>query len=317
LEYLGERDKRLDLLKGIAIVLVVLGHVIQNNVSNFDDNLLFKIIYSFHMPLFMFISGILSSNTRKFNLQFIDKKFRTLVVPFVLWYILYYVIKGTYKEISIFEYIKMLIYSPDNGLWFLWILFLNYCALTLVVYLQSFNRYIPPILIIFILLLMPLKFNVLGLKLLGWHFVFFIFGYFISINKELFNKYNNFLFKISIIVYPLLLLYWHRTSGPIFLQNIELHPIFKEIVSLAYNYITAFSAIILMLNIVRKLSLNKLKWLGTKTIEIYSLHFIFLFGIGTGIIRIITEFAIALVCSITVSQIISQSKLLRKLLFGR
>ena len=46
------RDSFLDIAKGLAIILVVIGHVLQGSAENFDDLLGFKIIYSFHMPLF-------------------------------------------------------------------------------------------------------------------------------------------------------------------------------------------------------------------------------------------------------------------------
>ncbi len=38
-------------------MLVVLGHTLQGLYTDFDQNLAFRIIYSFHMPLFFFISG--------------------------------------------------------------------------------------------------------------------------------------------------------------------------------------------------------------------------------------------------------------------
>ena len=47
-----------DVLKGYAILLVILGHSIQNTVLDFDGNIVFRVIYSFHMPLFMILSGI-------------------------------------------------------------------------------------------------------------------------------------------------------------------------------------------------------------------------------------------------------------------
>lgn len=63
-----ERSAYLDFVKGIAIVLVELGHCIQygsgqaviNTVSFFEDKL-FRLIYSFHMPLFVLVSGYVFS----------------------------------------------------------------------------------------------------------------------------------------------------------------------------------------------------------------------------------------------------------------
>ena len=78
------RNKTIDIIKGIAIFLVVLGHVIQFRFlpESFDENYLFRMIYSFHMPLFMFLSGYLvwKESLITVNLQ---KKFRRLIIPFL------------------------------------------------------------------------------------------------------------------------------------------------------------------------------------------------------------------------------------------
>ena len=52
----------IDFVKGIAIFLMLWGHCIQFcAVGDFDffENWVFKLIYSFHMPLFMLVSGYL------------------------------------------------------------------------------------------------------------------------------------------------------------------------------------------------------------------------------------------------------------------
>ncbi len=50
-----------DGLKGILIVLVVLGHAIQETLKGgCFDNHLWNYIYSFHMAAFMAVSGFLS-----------------------------------------------------------------------------------------------------------------------------------------------------------------------------------------------------------------------------------------------------------------
>jgi fucose 4-O-acetylase-like acetyltransferase len=51
-----ERNFGWDSLKGFLILTVILGHVVPEPL---DDSLLRTIIYSFHMPLFIFLSGFL------------------------------------------------------------------------------------------------------------------------------------------------------------------------------------------------------------------------------------------------------------------
>ena len=57
------RNTFIDLITGIAIFLMLWGHCIQYCVAgseiDFFENIVFKFIYSFHMPLFMLVSGYL------------------------------------------------------------------------------------------------------------------------------------------------------------------------------------------------------------------------------------------------------------------
>lgn len=59
------RDNRLDTLKGILIILVILGHVIQGierHNYNVINHGVMGLIYIFHMPLFTLISGYLTNS---------------------------------------------------------------------------------------------------------------------------------------------------------------------------------------------------------------------------------------------------------------
>ena len=55
----------IDMAKGMAIIFVVIGHVVvsYHNVHQYENSLLFnfshQFVYSFHMALFMMLSGIL------------------------------------------------------------------------------------------------------------------------------------------------------------------------------------------------------------------------------------------------------------------
>ena len=46
-----ERLNQFDILKGVGILLVMIGHAISTN------SIVYNLIYGFHMPLFFFCSG--------------------------------------------------------------------------------------------------------------------------------------------------------------------------------------------------------------------------------------------------------------------
>lgn len=80
------RNKSIDIAKGIAILLVILGHISTTPL------ILKYWLYSFHIPLFFICSGILFSNKNEEMsfLSFIKKKARRLLVPYfslgiILW----------------------------------------------------------------------------------------------------------------------------------------------------------------------------------------------------------------------------------------
>lgn len=58
--FMKERILYIDNLRAFAIMLVVMGHILQFTFgdSHGFDHPFFKFIYSFHMPLFFFISGM-------------------------------------------------------------------------------------------------------------------------------------------------------------------------------------------------------------------------------------------------------------------
>ena len=78
-----ERLLQFDALKSFAIFLVIYGHCIQYLLStNYTDEIIYLIVYSFHMPLFMMLSGFFaySAMERPF-LSSIYIKARQLLLP--------------------------------------------------------------------------------------------------------------------------------------------------------------------------------------------------------------------------------------------
>ena len=71
----------LDILKGIAIFMVVWGHLIDN------ENILYRYLNNLHLPLFFGISGFLLANSlTKYSCKVIFiKKLKRLLLPFFSW----------------------------------------------------------------------------------------------------------------------------------------------------------------------------------------------------------------------------------------
>lgn len=90
----NERLLFVDLLKLLAIFLVLWGHCIQQFLSSSPfENDLYVYIYSFHMPLFMMLAGYFSSSSVHLPFgQFLKKKSRQLLLPVISWTIMLFVL---------------------------------------------------------------------------------------------------------------------------------------------------------------------------------------------------------------------------------
>lgn len=93
-----KRLSYVDIAKGIGISLVVLGHT--------QFHLLRNIIYSFHMPLFFFISGYLCLQ-KKLELSFKEyfiKIVKNLYIPFLKFSLFYLFFNNFFVKIGILSY---------------------------------------------------------------------------------------------------------------------------------------------------------------------------------------------------------------------
>lgn len=83
-----KRDYSFDVIKGVLIILVIVGHVIHLFTGNggWSTNPVFLTIYTFHMPLFIFISGFFSvSALRKPICEVVTVRFKRLIIPLLLY----------------------------------------------------------------------------------------------------------------------------------------------------------------------------------------------------------------------------------------
>ncbi len=58
------RNKTVDILRGLAMLMVVLGHTMTGSSVNSEDSFLFQVIWSLQMPLFFLISGYVTQYSK-------------------------------------------------------------------------------------------------------------------------------------------------------------------------------------------------------------------------------------------------------------
>ncbi len=134
----------INILYSIGAILAVLGHSHPNDWTSFDGTVFYHIIvfiYTFHMPLFFVIAGILLYNSKSiraksFN-EFIKEKAFKLLTPYVVLSAVFLIPKGYIEHGSLkflnFEFIIKSFLVPRQNtwghFWFLPTLFICYVIL--------------------------------------------------------------------------------------------------------------------------------------------------------------------------------------------
>lgn len=285
-----------DSLKGVLIILVVLGHAIQYTIGNeCYENRLWNIIYSFHMPAFMAVSGYLAfrlnSSAGGGNLRkFVSRRFRQLLIPFFLWTLVWAFIKGS---ISINVFFNYLLY-PGSGLWFLWVLFIINVIFVLGSELSAkmrINQIYVILSIGFVLVALMTLFDirVFGFQFVAYYFVFYSLGFFLHKYEVQLIRKNIIFVTLLTIVWFILAWFWQMHSVPVFLSALSMP---NSILQYLYRFITAAIAVYVIIAISPML-LNKdslwnipFKWLGQVSLGIYAIHLTFM-GMIVNSIRIL------------------------------
>ena len=243
-----------DSLKGILIILVVLGHSIQVTLKGGCTNShLWNYIYSFHMPAFMAISGFLSYKMvdrdcrRSFKeyvlkcVSLLRRRSQQLVIPFVLWALIKLLF---YEELTFDSIIRVFMY-PDGSFWFLWILFLIAATFKILDCLSVSLKLDIDVLIIIFSILFTLFMVVTELRLFGYqffayYFLFYSLGYFLNkYSWHFISNKRNILFFAAI--WSILAWFWNMHELPVFLKGL---PLPGTLLQYAYRFITALIAII-------------------------------------------------------------------------
>ena len=138
-----ERNVLVDRLKGYACFLVLLGHVIMGiRLAGIDIPEFFwgmeKFLWSVHVALFLFLSGVVYKMTgewkeKQSKWKFILYKLYTLGIPYIFFSVVYILINSLVGESNTGFAVSDILYiwkTPVAQYWFLYALFFLFCIWT-------------------------------------------------------------------------------------------------------------------------------------------------------------------------------------------
>lgn len=283
----SKRIEKWDILKFILIFLVVLGHVTE---SSFDKSIwqknLITIIYSFHMPVFIFVSGLFSKKTIKHKNY--DKVFGYLFMFFAAKMII-----SIGRLIATGE-MGFAVLSERGLPWYMLAIF-AFQMITIAV--QNFS---PKYVLIFSILLScfagydTLLGDELCLMRIIVFYPFFYLGYCLK-PKSVAKFFDKKLFKIisATILIAFIVIVFINTDkiyGLCFLLTgrnsyEKLNDAFSYggLIRLAYYAVTFLIGSAVVCLVPKRLGNGRVAKLGSRTLQIYSLHYFFIF-LYTGLI---------------------------------
>lgn len=127
----NKRIPYIDIAKTLGIILVIVGHVVSS------DTEIKKVIYSFHMPLFFMLSGMLLKVKKQYNAltwkNLIEKKLKSLMIPYVIWALIYASFSIKHLLFVLYGTRETLIKAGSlSSLWFLPVMFIAFMIVELV-----------------------------------------------------------------------------------------------------------------------------------------------------------------------------------------
>ena len=349
-----KRLQYFDMLKGLAIFLVVMGHVLTMCIREIDRTLLFKIIGQIHMPIFFFISGYFTykiTEGGKIVMPRLDKRFTQLVIPGILVgliFMVYFPHSGLQSPFDM-SFNGMWCTEWKNGYWFtitLFLIIVLYSAWSKVLdFMKSASARIGATAALWVVLIIldgyfenQMWWKLLSLKLVVSFFPAFMTGVFAKASGPAFGQFvkQRGVYTSALLIagfcFYILAYRWEfpGVHSLIFLVAEPMMHVGLAIIGIALVEPWSNQAFSDTASPLARRFASMWQYIGSKSLSIYLLHYFFLFplpvlqeplrGMSLDMVPTLTVSVIvaALVVAVTllVNAIISRSPLLAKLLTG-
>lgn len=270
----------IDAAKGFAIIAVVTGHCLQEYLRH--THFLIQLIQSFHIPLFMFISGYLGYKITDWKQ--LKKKVVRLLIPFSSYALIISCIAIAQDHtISAFchTFVDILLF-PDKGLWFLWALFFIFTLFILIQKISNITHLpiivcVVPISLVFTTAIIILKFQYFAIYQILRFFIYFAAGAMLNTYRpRITDSLEKQIMITSLIIFfitaPLCTI---KNEDSLFYSVPNIGFLLPTIIRCICNISSSFGIFLLFKHIYTfRYRYTHLEHIGTLTLGIYFFHFL-------------------------------------------
>lgn len=334
------RNDTVDVIRGFAMLLVVLGHTLSGTLSEYSNSLLFQAIWTLQMPLFIIISGYVTRYSHPITeiralWAFIKKRTIAYLLPWVVWSI---VVRGLIFNQAYFINIKNMLWHMDSGYWFL----ITIWSISMIFGIADFisNKYFRRMpqnllshlalsgigLIVLAILGNHIGFSFLAIKLTLYYLPIYLIGYIYGqIQNRIILRTNiktiiNYIIIVSLGLWIASIVRYNFFSSG---DNIGM-----ALRRYASSILGCIAIIGLFTNTYSKSNAFSIfKWAGAHSLEIYLTHYLFLRLVPdtsippltsiNGFFSLIINFTLTLLLTYMTIKIIRRNKELNYLLYAK
>ncbi len=186
--------ENVDVLRGFAIFLVVLGHAVaKENIVTTESiwgAALYNFIYSFHMPLFFVISGFCYNQHISYK-KFLIQKSRYLLVPYFVFSIATLLMQKVLPFFTLVNYslqdeIQQILFFGGN-IWFIYVLFIIMAIFPMVAKIingRIRKGILALISVMMIYIIVGKNVDLFCISKVTYYFLYFIIGHILRFSKE-------------------------------------------------------------------------------------------------------------------------------------
>lgn len=269
------------------------------------------------MPLFMMVSGFVAKDCSP-SYQTLKKGFNRLIVPYIAWAIIVSIqFKSTKHIINVFLH-------PDNGLWFLWVLFFIKIIYSSIVFIKEkygIQIWISVIGTFVVLSVLSLKIGSLFcIQLMAIYIIYYAIGRWLR--KSDFHQRVNLVVSLGVLAVCLIVIPY---LSQIFNHLDSMGIIFQKVSRNLERFVIGIPLSIAWFVIFRYIKTlpNIFSTIGKETLGIYAIHFVIINATPRSWISNWSEMSIIplaiiiIFISMVIIYLLKQTKITRQLFLGQ